>query len=130
LLCNYIFAGKKDAFGTALRDGFQQAASEANIEVASVSIPFQLDAASSRSDIRDSLSKLRDTNYRYIYAIIFQQHLLPVFTEAVDMDLVRSDYFYLFPSLEVAANQQRTVYNTGTYPTNRESDLSILVYKS
>jgi hypothetical protein len=76
--------------------------------VTSVAVSFNLNSLS------DAMNKLKDSQYRYICVIAFDQHLEPIFNEAQQLNMIGSDYMYVLHGIDPVIFNERK-YSTSTF---------------
>jgi len=101
-----------DAYGSALQKAFQDAASEENIITDSVAFSYSADLNS--NEIRNAVTSLKNTDFRFFYVIAFEAHYAPIMTAAYEEGLVGDDFFWLFNGLDAAVFHRDAVFEPGS----------------
>jgi hypothetical protein len=99
-----------DAFGSSLQKAFQDAAAEAGIVTSSVAFPYSADV----NEIASAVDSIVITQFRYIYAISFEQHYDPIMMAASKREITGGEYLWVFPGLDKAQFQNQAKYPAGT----------------
>jgi ABC-type branched-subunit amino acid transport system substrate-binding protein len=100
-----------DSFGSSLQNAFQGAAAEANITTSSVA--FSYSAKENTDEIPSAIDSIASTQFRYIFAISFEQHYDPIMMAAYKKGLTGGDYVWIFPGLDKEQFQSNARYPPG-----------------
>lgn len=64
-----------------------------------MSVPFSLSI--SQKEATQVVQSLLSTQYRHVYAILYENQYDIIMGTAIDMGAAGADYFYLFPGLDI-----------------------------
>jgi hypothetical protein len=98
----------QDAYGSALQKAFQDAATKANMTTDSIAFTYDIQA----TDIQGIVNAMEQNQYRHVYAILNENHVLPIMSALANNSMVGPDYLYIFPGIDVFALQEN--FATGT----------------
>ena len=102
-----------DAFGSALQKAFQDAASEADIVTDSVAFSYSADP--NGTEIRNAVTSLAQTNFRFFYVIAFENHYASIMKSAHEQKLIGDDFLWIFDGLDSATFHREAVHEPGEF---------------
>lgn len=111
-----------DAFGSATQKAFQDYAHSSGIETVSVAFPY----TQKSDEISKAIKSLKQTGFRYIFTICFEDHYMPIMSEAHKSKITGDDYFWLFYGMDTTTFQRNAAFPHGSALYNATKGIGIL----